>query len=89
MFSNFFMFGWLKGIEKYFSNQLIFLNSKENDLPSKSKENIFQFLMFDWLIYFEKYFLNQLIFLKSKENDFPSKSKKNIFQNSLSTSLLS
>uniref|UniRef100_A0A0V0HLV2 Putative ovule protein n=2 Tax=Solanum chacoense TaxID=4108 RepID=A0A0V0HLV2_SOLCH len=42
MFFNFLMFGWVKCFGKCFPNQLIFLKFKENDFPSKLKENIFQ-----------------------------------------------
>lgn len=39
IFFNFFMFGWLKCFEKYFSYELIFL---QNVFLSKGRENIFQ-----------------------------------------------
>ena len=42
MFFNFLMLGWVKSFEKYFADQLIILKIKENDFPSKIKENIFQ-----------------------------------------------
>ena len=39
---SFLKFGWDKSFEKCYPNQLIFLKIKENNFPSKIKENFFE-----------------------------------------------